>query len=242
MNKFSVLAFTCLVPLIRPALSSILLASTALAATPGVVKSALPVLLVPTPDQNDNAVAFAGRPPDVMTGSQPASLVVGLPGKTPGQIEIDFVGAQLSDPQGIELQKSQTNYPWDADPANWRTHVPNCAKVAYLDLYPGIDATFYGAGHQVEHDFVVAPGADYQQIHIHFSRDARVSVGKDGGLSITVEDVSLQMLKPVVYEEAEGKRREKKAAYRLLPDGDISFIVANYNPRHKLIIDPVLSF
>ena len=176
-----------------------------------------------------------------MISSQSASLVVGLPGKTPGQIEIDFVGAQLSDPQGIELQKSQTNYPWDADPANWRTHVPNYAKIAYLDLYPGIDATIYGTGHQVEHDFVVAPGADYRQICMHFSSDARVSVRKDGVLSITVDNVSLQMLKPVVYEEADGKRREKRGSYLLLPNGDISFVVADYNPRHKLIIDPVLS-
>lgn len=170
-------------------------------------------------------------------GFRPASLVVGLPGKTPGQIEINFVGARLSDPKGIELQKSQTNYLWGSDPANWRTHVPNYAKVAYLDLYPGIDAIFYGTGHQVEHDFVVAPGADYRQIRMHFSTDAHVSVGKDGVLSITVDDVSLQMLKPVVYEEAQGKRREKRGSFRLLPNGDVGFIVADYNPRHKLIID-----
>ena len=54
------------------------------------------------------------------------------------------------------------NYLRGADPRAWRTAVPTYQAIAYRDLFPGIDLLFHGdaIGTELEHDFVVRPGAD----------------------------------------------------------------------------------
>ena len=39
-------------------------------------------------------------------------------------------------------------------PDGWRTGVPAFEKVRYQDLYPGVDAVFYGNQRELEYDFV----------------------------------------------------------------------------------------
>jgi hypothetical protein len=207
-----------------------------------VVENALPILFEPVSSREDGSVAMVGRMAGMTVGFRPASLVIALPGKKVGKFQIEFEGAQPTVPIGAERKQSQTNYLIGNDPENWRTHVPNYAQVIYAGLYPGIDAVFYGNGHQMEHDFIVSPGADYRQIRMHLAGNAHASLGSDGVLTIALEGDSLQMQKPVIYQEEAGKRQQRSGSFRLLPDGDIGFTVTGYDPRRKLVIDPVLSF
>jgi Abnormal spindle-like microcephaly-assoc'd, ASPM-SPD-2-Hydin len=207
-----------------------------------VIENNLPILFEPAAGWGDGSVAMVGRAANMTVGFQPAAVVVGFQGKKASQFKIEFSGAQPTAPSGAELQKSQTNYLLGNDPTHWRTHVPNYARVTYTGLYPGIDAVFYGNGHQMEHDFIVYPGADYGKIRMHLTDNARASLGRDGALVITLEDGSLLMQKPVIYQEEAGKSQERRGSFRLLPNGDIGFIVAGYDPRQTLVIDPVLSF
>ncbi len=48
------------------------------------------------------------------------------------------------------------------------TNVENFGSIRYSGLYPGIDVRFYGRDRHVEHDFVLAPGADPQRIILRF--------------------------------------------------------------------------
>ena len=89
-------------------------------------------------------------------------------GKESGSLAISFDSAQPAAPTGVDLAQSQTNYLLGSDPALWRTHVSNYSKVLYSGLYRGIAAVFYGNGDRLEHDFIVKPGADYQQIRMRF--------------------------------------------------------------------------
>ena len=59
---------------------------------------------------------------------------------------------------GLEELPGKTNYFIGNDPSKWRTNVPNYTKVAYKDVYPGVDLVYYGNQRQLEYDFVVAPG------------------------------------------------------------------------------------
>jgi hypothetical protein len=206
-----------------------------------VAENNLPIVFEPT-STNSGAVAMVGRAAGMTLAFRPAAVEVGFQEKKAGPLQIEFDGAQPTVPSGAELQNSQTNYLLGGDPAHWRTHVPNYARVVYAGLYPGIDAVFYGNGYQMEHDFIVSPGADYRQIRLHVSSNARVSLGKDGELTLTLEDGFLQMQRPVVYQEEGGKRKLRSGSFTRLPDGDIGFKVAFYDPLHTLIIDPVLSF
>src|SRR5262249_44229699 len=44
------------------------------------------------------------------------------------------------------------------------TGVKNYGALRYSSVYPGIDVRFYGQGRHLEHDFVIAPGADPARI------------------------------------------------------------------------------
>jgi hypothetical protein len=210
------------------------------ALSPKVAGNVLPIVFEPASSQPDGAVAMIGRAPGMTLGFRPASIVLDFSGTL--QFHIEFGGAQPVIPRGAEPLRGTTNYLLGNDPAHWRVHVPNYAKVIYTGLYPGIDAAFYGNGRQFEHDFIVSPGGDYRQICMHFPNNARVSLDKDGTLNITIDDGLLQMQKPVIYQEEHGKRQLRSGSFRVQPNGDVGFRIGSYDSRQPLVIDPVLTF
>ena len=175
-------------------------------------------------------VGFRSAAIDIYTGRESDGLT------------ISFDGAQPTAPKGVDLAQSQTNYLLGSNQTLWRTHVSNYAKVIYSGLYRGIDAVFYGNGNHLEHDFIVKPGADYRQIRMHFPAGSRIQVEKDGTLTMTVSGGSLRMEPPSIYQNVDGKSQQRHGAFRVQADGDVGFVVASYDPRFDLVIDPVLDF
>ena len=45
---------------------------------------------------------------------------------------------------GLEELPGRSNYFIGKDPTNWRTNVPNYAKVKYANVYPGVDLVYHG--------------------------------------------------------------------------------------------------
>jgi hypothetical protein len=207
-----------------------------------VVESGLPIIFEPASPQGGSGLVMVGHVAGMTIGFRPKSIVFGLPRTNAGPLQIGFDGARPIVPSGTALQKSQTNYLLGGNSSQWRTHVPNYAKVTYSGLYPGIDAVFYGNGHQLEHDFIVSPGADYHQIRMHLSGNSHASLEIDGTLSISLKGESLQMRKPFIYQEEPEGKTQRNGSFHLLPDGEIGFTVADYDPDRALVIDPVLSF
>ncbi len=110
---------------------------------------------------------------------------------------------------GLEPLRAKSNYFIGNDPKRWRTNVPNFAKVMYKDVYPGIDVVFYGKNGELEHDFVVHPGADPKAIRFAVAAvsDRRSAVGTpplqvdaQGDLVIGTEAGEVRLRKPVVYQ------------------------------------------
>jgi hypothetical protein len=66
----------------------------------------------------------------------------------------------------------KANYCVGHDQARWQTAVPTYGKVKYTAIYLGIDLVYYGKQHQLEYDFVVAPGADPTSIRLVFTDQA----------------------------------------------------------------------
>src|SRR5947207_2245113 len=46
------------------------------------------------------------------------------------------------------------------DPSKWLADVPSFSRIRYPDVYPGVDLAYYGNQRELEHDFIVHPGAD----------------------------------------------------------------------------------
>jgi len=66
------------------------------------------------------------------------------------------------------------------------TNVENFGSIRYSGLYPGIDVRFYGRDRHVEHDFVLAPGADPQRIVLRFEGLNRLVLTPSGDAELTL--------------------------------------------------------
>src|SRR5271169_3608785 len=76
-------------------------------------------------------------------------------------LRLKLVGAKaVATVTGVDELPGKSNYFIGNDPAQWRTNVPNYARVKYEGVYPGVDLVYYGNQQHLEYDFVVAPGAD----------------------------------------------------------------------------------
>lgn len=164
------------------------------------------------------------------------------------------------DPQitGEERLQSATNYLVGRDPKRWRTNVDNFNKVRYRDVYPGIDAVYYGNQLGLEYDFIVSPGIDYRIISISFEGLESIAIDASDALVLHTSRGEIRQHKPIAYQEINGFRTELPIRYVLLkadvssdterskrPSGrnnQVSFEVEHYDPRLPLVIDPVLSY
>jgi hypothetical protein len=137
---------------------------------------------------------------------------------------------------------SETHYLIGSRSAEWRTHVANYGRIRYNGLYPGIDAVFYGNADRLEHDFIVSPGTDYQQISMRFSSRAHASVDRNGDLIIDLPDGEVRMHRPTIYQDGSTGREYVDGGFRVRRDGEIGFRVGRYDTSRALVIDPILSF
>jgi hypothetical protein len=206
------------------------------------VGGGLPIVFEPAVPEQDSSVTMIGRLPAVTVEFRRSSIGIHSTRKETGGFGIEFDGARGTLPRGGDLEQSQSNYLLGDDPAQWRTHVSNYKKVVYSNLYTGIDAVFYGNGTHLEHDFIVKPGADYRKIRMRFSDGPRIHLSKDGALVIALAGDSLRMDAPSIYQNLNGKRHRRSGRFRVLPNGDVSFVVDSYDPHFDLVIDPVLIF
>jgi hypothetical protein len=201
--------------------------------------AALPGSLPPTSADNF-APRDAARIPDPET-------------RAPAVLRMSLVSANPN-PQvaGMEELPGKSNYFLGNDPKNWRTDVPNYARVRYQEVYPGVDLVYYGRQGQLEYDFVVAPGADPRAIGLDVGRVGNapgrpLRIDPQGDLVVPVEDAEVRFHKPVVYQTTHLKspiphRRFIDGHYVLKGDHQIGFELAAYDATEPLVIDPELGY
>lgn len=151
--------------------------------------------------------------------------------------------------EGLEPQPGVSNYLRGNDPAQWRTAVPHYARVKYSAVYPGIDLVYYGNPQQLEYDFILAPGADPNQIALTFEGAEGIRLAENGDLILSVGGGELVQQAPRIYQEIAGERRVVEGRYLLKTDATapdalprIGFEVASYQADVALVIDPVLVY
>src|SRR5215510_7615663 len=134
--------------------------------------------------------------------------------QTRSSVSVKFIYANPS-PQieGMDELAGKSNYIIGSDQKNWRTGIPTYAKVRYREVWPGVDAVFYGAQRRLEYDFVVAPGTDPRAIKLTFDGAKKISVDANGDLILRLAEGELRQLKPVVYQEVKGARRMVDGRY-----------------------------
>jgi hypothetical protein len=182
-------------------------------------------------------------------------------------VRMRLVGANVkATVTGAEELPGKSNYFIGNDPKKWRTNVPSYGRVNYEGVYPGVDLVYYGNQRQLEYDFVVAPGADPNQIKLSFAGAEGMRIdAASGDLVLKVGDDEMRFRKPTVYQPAVAavssppsnpvaavyhrRRRSQRAAtaklegsFVLASNNEVAFRVAGYDPKRALVIDPVLYY
>jgi hypothetical protein len=143
---------------------------------------------------------------------------------------------------GLDELPGKVNYFIGKDPKKWRTGVRTSARVKYHSIYPGVDLIFYGNQHRLEHDFVVAPGADPNSISLDVEGARKLRIDARGNLVMGVSGGEVDLQKPVIYQEMKGERLEIAGGYVLAGSHRVKFAVSGYDRSWPLTIDPVLNY
>jgi uncharacterized protein (TIGR03437 family) len=147
-------------------------------------------------------------------------------------VHMKLVGGRATKSDGLDPTGGYSNYFLGKTESSWFTGVPHYGSVRYANVYPGIDIVYHSQDGNVEYDFVLAPGADPNQIELAFDRDVHIS--DDGDLVLA----GLRMHRPRVMQDG----REIGSAYQLVGARRVHIKLARYGRTRPLTIDPVLVF
>ena len=158
-------------------------------------------------------------------------------------VRMNLVGANATPRvEGLGELPGKANYFIGNDPKKWRTNVPTYAKVNYRAVYRGVDLVYYGNQSQLEHDFVVAPGADPSVITMGIEGPDKLSVNAQGDLVLMMKDGEIRFQKPMIYQDLDGGRHEIAGGYKLHGKHQVGFEIAAYDRTKPLVIDPQLVY
>jgi hypothetical protein len=159
-------------------------------------------------------------------------------------------GARPATPEGRDRRPGTAAYFVGNDPSGWIGGVPLWGSVRKSGVYPGVDLVYYGRGHQLEYDFVVAAGASPIPIRIELRGADRAEL-RNGELLLETPAGPVRQHRPVAYQQdANGRRRPVPVRYELrsrlqgvrLAAAEIGFRLGRYDRRRPLVIDPILSY
>ena len=184
--------------------------------------------------QSQNKVARSSERPTIASQKTPIKTDV---------VRMELAGAAPGlKVTGSDILPGKINYFIGKDPSKWRTDLPTYGKVKYSAVYPGVDLVYYGNQRQLEYDFVVAPGADGNQVRLHFAGAKKLAIDSNGNLRISASNGEISFHKPVVYQIKDGKREPVTGKFQLLAKSDLGFALGNYDHSRELVIDPTLAY
>jgi len=114
------------------------------------------------------------------------------------------------------------------------TGVKEYASVRLANVYPGIDVRFYDAGGLFEHDYELAPGADYRDIRIEIS-GTEAGLNSSGELEMPTPLGTITESSPIVFQNG----KELLSRWIEIDNNVWGFEIPDANPELAMIIDPV---
>ncbi len=161
----------------------------------------------------------------------------------PAVVQLSFLGANPTPHVvGLDPLGGTVNYLLGAARRGWHTRVPTYGRVAYQDLYPGIDLAFHGRQGALEYDWLLAPHASAGRIRLAVGGAGRLQIDAGGDLLLRTAAGTLRQARPVAYQQSGATRRPVAARYVLRAGHAVGLAVGAYDHSRPLVIDPVLSY
>ena len=205
----------------------------------------LPLWFEADPGQGGATAAFTahGHDSEFLMSATSAQIILRKSTGETATAWMKFVGANpAAKISGDSEFPGKVNYFLGNNPAQWRPGVPTFAKVRVENLYPGVNAVYYGNGRLLEYDFDLAPGIDPKTIVLRFDGAEKISVNPQGELVVRLNGGEIVQHQPVVYQNAGATRHEISGGYMLLDAHTVTFALGSYDHHLPLVIDPILSF
>jgi hypothetical protein len=192
--------------------------------------------------QTDPEVLFLARTPGGEVFLTLAEAVL-VPSGAEGALHLRWLDADPA-PRVVPEEEIRSRPRGDAgsEPAERRDPVRRWSRVRLEGLWPGIDLVFSGNPRELEHDFVVAPGADPGRIVLALDGVEQARIDETGELVATLEIAGeVRLHRPAAWQESGGTRREVPCRYRLLPGPQLGFTVEDWDRSRPLVIDPTFA-
>ena len=159
----------------------------------------------------------------------------------PESVQMRFAGGKRATAiEPMEELPERTNY-YGGNREDWFTDIKNYRRVVYRHVYPDIDVAFRSEGHSLEFDFVAAASSDVKPIALDFSGQKSLKITDSGNLQIELESGDLQLHRPVIYQDHDGRRSAVDG--RFVQRGrKIGIEVGDYDKSSPLVIDPKMTY
>ncbi len=200
----------------------------------------IPLFFEPNEGQTVAPVRYLARSPEGSLFFTADGMTVAVP--QAGSFRLRFLGSQGSQQVivGEELLSSHSNYL--AITGHSVTGVANYGSLRFRNSYPGIDLRFYGNAQHIEHDILVAPGADPGQFALQVEGVDKVRLSADGNAELQLGSTIMRECAPVAWQMLAGKKVSVAARWELEADNRLGIKVGPYDKKQQLTIDPVLSY
>ena len=144
-------------------------------------------------------------------------------GRARAVVDMSVVGAHRRRPRrGRGRRGGRSNYLIGSDRSGWHRNVPSFERIRYDGVLPGIDMVYRGNAERLQYDFLVAPGADPDDIALAFT-GGRVSLARNGDLVVRARGGTLRQKAPFTYQRIGGAKRAVPSRFVLSSRGRVSF-------------------
>lgn len=145
-------------------------------------------------------------------------------------------------PSGQEPAGTAVSYFHGQNGEAWKNKLSAFNSLRLGEVYPGIEVELRASGGNVEKFFRLRPGSRVKDINIKVEGVEALKLSEGGQLVLVSATGPLEMVKPVGYQEIDGRREYVEVAYEVRADDEYGFkICGPYNPDYALVIDPALS-
>ena len=153
-------------------------------------------------------------------------------------VETRFLGARPVDPLGARQAPGVVSY-FTGDREDWRTGISTFERVAYRDLWPGIDLVYFGDSDEVKYEFRVSPGADPSDIRMAYRGADSVEVDAKGRMVVSAGAGGFTDQAPVSWQPGRTGRSPVATAFQV-SGSSYGFDVGSYDRERTLVIDPAV--
>ncbi|MBI5707859.1 MAG: SBBP repeat-containing protein [Armatimonadetes bacterium] len=154
-------------------------------------------------------------------------------------VDMSFVGAR----RGVKAVSSQPRNSRNDFMIGGKKSIRGARKygsIDYVSLYDGIDLKWHDDNGMPRFDFIVAPGANPNQIQMRFTGANGVDTNFAGQLEVKTSIGTLYQTDLKAYQVVNGETKQIPATFRFVDDNTVGFVLGKYDTSRPLVIDPLV--